>query len=172
MAGFFATARRRLNKLRQDIPGFKIGLELLATGSDDLRVLEIPIVFRDRLKGQSKMDGRVVMDYLRQTAQLAGVDTDLFTLSGIAMLGILGVLINFLTYIVISRSGMELPVNHAPGLLVSGLATALFLAYCRRGRGHSNHGTGWGPVIILLALFSSVGLQGGFSLFFKILFSG
>ena len=167
MAGFFATTRNRLNSLREDIPGFKIGLELLATGADDLRVLEIPIVFRDRLKGRSKMNGQVVIDYLRQTAQLTGVDTALYTLPRIVMLGILGVLINFLVFIVFNRSGLGFPVIHAPGILASGLATALFMSYCRRGREYPKHGAFGMSFIIVLALFSAIGLEGGFSLFFQ-----
>ena len=50
LAGFFATSTRRLQNIRTDVPGFKIGLEVLAVGGDDLRVFEVPIVFHDRFE--------------------------------------------------------------------------------------------------------------------------
>ncbi len=65
LAGFFALERRRLVDLPGPVPGFKIGLAILAEYSD-LRVKEIPIVFRDRDYGESKMDSRVACEYLYQ----------------------------------------------------------------------------------------------------------
>ena len=66
LAGFFAVERRRLVELPGEVPGFKIGLAILAEYNPELRVKEIPIVFRDRDFGESKMNRRVVLDYLRQ----------------------------------------------------------------------------------------------------------
>ncbi|MBW2163742.1 MAG: polyprenol monophosphomannose synthase, partial [Deltaproteobacteria bacterium] len=54
MSGFFAVNRKRLEEIKNDVPGFKIALELLARGGDSMRVAEIPIRFRDRQKGKSK----------------------------------------------------------------------------------------------------------------------
>jgi len=71
LAGFFAVQRWRLADLPNDVPGFKIGLAVLAEYGRELRVKEVPIVFRDRNYGKSKMNGKVVFDYLRQVALLA-----------------------------------------------------------------------------------------------------
>jgi len=74
LAGFIAVRRERLAGMNRHVCGFKIGLELLATGEDELRVKEIPIIFRDRCHGTSKMSIMVVIDYCRQLLMLAGVN--------------------------------------------------------------------------------------------------
>ena len=66
LAGFFAVKRELLVGLPSEVPGFKIGLATLAHYGSSLRVGEIPIAFRDRHRGHSKMNRRVAMDYLRQ----------------------------------------------------------------------------------------------------------
>lgn len=74
LAGFIGVKRDRLASMNRDVCGFKIGLELLATSEDKLRVKEIPIIFRDRCHGASKMGLHVVLDYCRQLLILAGID--------------------------------------------------------------------------------------------------
>lgn len=71
LAGFFAVERRRLLDLPGSVPGFKIGFAILAEFGKDIRVTEIPITFRDRDYGESKMNYWVVFDYLRQLNNLA-----------------------------------------------------------------------------------------------------
>jgi dolichol-phosphate mannosyltransferase len=66
LAGFFAVQRWRLTELPGSVPGFKIGLAVLAEYGSALRVKEIPIEFRDRDYGESKMDRRVALEYLQQ----------------------------------------------------------------------------------------------------------
>ena len=70
LAGFFAVERRRLTEMSNSVPGFKIGLAVLAHHGTNIRVTEIPIVFRDRDYGESKMNYRVAFDYLRQLTTL------------------------------------------------------------------------------------------------------
>ena len=70
LAGFFAVERRRLSDLSDSVPGFKIGLAILAYYRQELRVTEIPIEFRDRDYGQSKMNYRVALAYLKQLVAL------------------------------------------------------------------------------------------------------
>ncbi len=70
LAGFFALERRRLIELPGPVPGFKIGLAVLAEYGKDMRVLEIPVEFRDRDHGESKMNRRVVLEYLQQLMDL------------------------------------------------------------------------------------------------------
>jgi dolichol-phosphate mannosyltransferase len=72
MAGLFALKRQRLAGLNRQVSGFKIGLEILATAEVDLRVTEVPIVFHDRYKGSSKMNAKVIGDYLRQLLLFVG----------------------------------------------------------------------------------------------------
>jgi len=55
MCGFFALPRKLLLELTPAATGFKIAFEALVQGGRNLRVLEIPIAFRDRTRGVSKM---------------------------------------------------------------------------------------------------------------------
>jgi dolichol-phosphate mannosyltransferase len=66
LAGFFAVERRRLVELPGSVPGFKIGLAVLAEYGAGIRTAEIPIEFRDRDYGESKMNHRIAFEYLRQ----------------------------------------------------------------------------------------------------------
>ena len=69
MAGFFATDRRLLPDLQTLQPiGYKIALELMVRGK--LRVKELPIDFRDRSLGSSKMNWRQQLNYLRHLCRL------------------------------------------------------------------------------------------------------
>ena len=55
MSGFFALPRKLLLELTPTATGFKIAFEALVQGRKNLRVLEVPIAFRDRDRGVSKM---------------------------------------------------------------------------------------------------------------------
>ena len=55
MCGFFAIGRTRLLALTPKATGFKIAFEAIVHGGRDFRVREIPIAFRDRTRGTSKM---------------------------------------------------------------------------------------------------------------------
>jgi dolichol-phosphate mannosyltransferase len=55
MSGFFAISRSKLLELAPPTTGFKIAFETIIRGGRNLRVREIPIAFRDRTRGQSKM---------------------------------------------------------------------------------------------------------------------
>ncbi len=60
MSGFFAIRRHLLLELAPDaVTGFKIAFEIIIRGGRTLRVREIPIVFSERARGQSKMTFRV-----------------------------------------------------------------------------------------------------------------
>lgn len=55
MCGFFAIDRALLLELAPRATGFKIAFEAIVRGGKNLRVLEIPIAFRNRRRGASKM---------------------------------------------------------------------------------------------------------------------
>ncbi len=69
MSGFFATRRSALPDLPTVRPmGYKIALDLMVRGR--LRVREIPIEFRDRSVGFSKMNWRQQVRFLRHLSRL------------------------------------------------------------------------------------------------------
>ena len=55
MGGFFAIRRECLLRFAKPAAGFKIVFETIVRGRKTLRVREVPIVFRDRVRGISKM---------------------------------------------------------------------------------------------------------------------
>jgi dolichol-phosphate mannosyltransferase len=55
MCGFFAIGRSRLLELAPETSGFKIVFETVVRANGTLRVREIPIAFRERVRGKSKM---------------------------------------------------------------------------------------------------------------------
>jgi dolichol-phosphate mannosyltransferase len=55
MCGFFAIGRARLLELAPETSGFKIVFETMVRAGGTLRVREIPIAFRERTRGKSKM---------------------------------------------------------------------------------------------------------------------
>jgi dolichol-phosphate mannosyltransferase len=66
MCGFFAIGRSRLLNLAPQTSGFKIVFETMVRARGTLRVREIPIAFRQRVRGKSKMSfGVAVRFFLR-----------------------------------------------------------------------------------------------------------
>jgi dolichol-phosphate mannosyltransferase len=63
MCGFFAIGRSRLLELAPQASGFKIVFETIIRGGGTLRVREIPIAFRERVRGKSKMSFRVALRF-------------------------------------------------------------------------------------------------------------
>src|SRR5438477_5656279 len=63
MCGFFAIGRSRLLELAPRTSGFKIVFETIVHSGRSLRVCEIPIAFRDRVRGKSKMSFNVALRF-------------------------------------------------------------------------------------------------------------
>src|SRR6266487_807866 len=63
MGGFFAIPRSRLLELAPPTSGFKIVFETIVHGNGALRVREIPIAFRNRIWGKSKMSFGVALRF-------------------------------------------------------------------------------------------------------------
>ncbi len=63
MCGFFAISRSRLLDLAPQTSGFKIVFETMVRAHGTLRVIEIPIAFRERARGKSKMSFSVALRF-------------------------------------------------------------------------------------------------------------
>lgn len=63
MGGFFAISRSRLLDLAPQTSGFKIVFETMVRAHGTLRVREIPIAFRERVRGKSKMSFSVALRF-------------------------------------------------------------------------------------------------------------
>lgn len=63
MSGFFFLKRGVIKNVHLSPKGFKIALEILVRGKYD-RVVEVPIIFQDRIYGETKLNSGVIFDYL------------------------------------------------------------------------------------------------------------
>ena len=66
MSGFFMVRRESIDELAPKLSnqGFKVLLDIVASGKGTLRIRELPFVFRQRRHGESKLDTLVTFDYL------------------------------------------------------------------------------------------------------------
>lgn len=67
MSGFFVIRRESLLRAVPGLSqlGFKILLDILLSGDRDVRVVERPYQFRNRVAGESKLDGMVIIHYVQ-----------------------------------------------------------------------------------------------------------
>ncbi|MEO6912768.1 MAG: polyprenol monophosphomannose synthase [Candidatus Baltobacteraceae bacterium] len=68
-SGFFLVRREALDGVDLDPIGFKIGLEVIAKGHYGA-VLEVPYVFTDRIAGESKLNQKEIVNYLKQLGKI------------------------------------------------------------------------------------------------------
>lgn len=112
MSGFFAVHRKRLLETDRKADGFKVGLELLVAGGDELRVIEIPIVFHDRSLGHSKMGANQIMAYLKRLPVLAGGNVSMRNAGRFAFVGSIGLCVDLLTFQILWMMQFSLATSH------------------------------------------------------------
>ncbi|MFI4854460.1 MAG: glycosyltransferase family 39 protein [Phycisphaerales bacterium JB065] len=122
MAGYFATSRDRLASVNPGVGGFKILLDLLAAEQPLIHVCEVPIEFRDREYGESKLTGGVIHSYLRQLVRLTGFRADTGSAARFGLVGCLGVLVDLSLFTMLTSLGTTFGVAH----LTSFFAATLF----------------------------------------------
>ena len=107
MSGFFATDRAWLPDLERLRPiGYKIGLELMVRGR--LRAGDVPIRFSDRGGGESKLNWRQQFNYLHHLHRLYRFRyRNAARLSGFALVGASGFVIDVLFYLSLQGLGLE-----------------------------------------------------------------
>jgi dolichol-phosphate mannosyltransferase len=66
VSGFFMIERERVEQVapRLTTVGFKVLFDIIASQRRPIRIAELPYVFRERVAGGSKLDRRMVIDYL------------------------------------------------------------------------------------------------------------
>jgi dolichol-phosphate mannosyltransferase len=163
MSGFFAVRRDRILQLQEDFSGFKIGMELLAVGGDSLKVKEVPIEFRVRRRGTSKLGVRVISDYLLQLLKWAGGNVTPANGLRFAFIGLLGLVTDFSVFELLFLNGVTLAAAHITSFLA---ATLVIYALNRgRSRSHERHrgaqpGPGRCGSFLLIALLAVL-MRGG-----------
>ena len=112
LSGFFAIRREILVGFQKNVAGFKIGLELLINGGNELRVAEIPIEFHDRQKGESKLNRHIIWAYLLQLVSLAGGNISTAAGTRLAMVALFGALIDFSIFKLVLTNGSGISTAH------------------------------------------------------------
>lgn len=118
-SGFFAVRRDRLLDISDDADGFKIGLEVLLQNGENLRVMEVPISFGDRMRGQSKMNAREVACYLRRSVALAGGVVSGTTAGRFALAGLVALIVDISAFQMLWGGGLDLRVSHVLSFLLA-----------------------------------------------------
>lgn len=116
LSGFFAIDRERLRALPDNMPGFKIGLEILAETAEPLRILEIPITFVDRHMGTSKMNFTVLKEYLYQLIRLFSRLSIVRNFPLLLCLGCIAGFFDYALFSLFSAMGMPLEVSQMASL--------------------------------------------------------
>jgi dolichol-phosphate mannosyltransferase len=112
LSGFFAVRRWLFERLPEDLAGFKIGLALIAAAGDDSKIREIPIVFHDRRKGYSKLDGRVAAQYLRQLLSMTAAVSNRFHFPRFLGAGLVAAWADLMLLAWMQRAGAALAYAH------------------------------------------------------------
>jgi dolichol-phosphate mannosyltransferase len=103
MSGFFMIRREIVARLapRLSSDGFKILVDVLLSAGGDLKIVEIPYVFRNRLQGESKLTPLVGLDFLGLVAHHAsgGILPIRFVL--FALIGAIGLVVHFAALLVL-----------------------------------------------------------------------
>lgn len=69
-SGFFAVKKSVVRDVALNPLGFKIGLEVFVKGRHGGEIKEVPYVFTDRREGQSKLNQKVIFEYLKQLSSI------------------------------------------------------------------------------------------------------
>lgn len=119
-SGFFAFRKEFIHRITDNARGYKILLELLMTGGNQpLRVKEIPIHFRNRLHGTSKLSLSHHLAYLQQLIILAGGTISFHTASRFAIVGFLGVFIDVFIFQWLTGQGASLATAHISSFIAA-----------------------------------------------------
>jgi dolichol-phosphate mannosyltransferase len=121
-SGFFSVRREKLLNVDPHAEGFKIALEVLLSAGDDFRVKEVPICFRDRTRGLSKMSARQAVLYLSRLTALAGSAGVACNPLRFAWAGLLGLAIDLGVFHILWSKGMRLSTAHILSFFIAGSA--------------------------------------------------
>src|ERR1700710_731515 len=170
MSGFFMIRRDRFEQLTPQLStqGFKILLDIVATGHDDLRIVEIPYSFGSRLHGESKLDSMVALDFLGLV--LAKLTGDVVSLRFLlfAMVGSLGLFVHLAAlFVALEIFNAPFPEAQACGAILAMTSNFLlnnFLTY----RDQRLQGFGILRGLLLFYLVCSVGLLANVGVAFSV----
>jgi len=107
-SGFFAFRRELASTIAKHAHGYKIFIELLMAWQVKLKVVEVPICFRDRTHGTSKLSFSHQWIYLQRLMKLVGGFATTGTASRFAAVELFGVIIDAGLFQLLMSSGTGL----------------------------------------------------------------
>ena len=120
MSGFFALRRQVVADAQLNPSGFKILLEILMMGRFD-KAVEVPFIFVTRERGESKLNARQQIDYLKHIYSLMRRTGELVRFIKFCLIGGSGVLVNVGLYWLLTRFAGFAPLDNAvAGDILSG----------------------------------------------------
>jgi dolichol-phosphate mannosyltransferase len=126
-SGFFAFRRELASTISEQARGYKILLELLMAGQGKLKVVEVPICFRDRTRGTSKLSFHHQWAYLQRLMALAGGAVATGGTNRFVTAGLLSILIDIAVYQLMLSSGAGLALAHIVSFLIAAAVCAFKL---------------------------------------------
>ena len=163
MSGFFAIRRDRFEPLAASLSpdGFKILLDIVMRARGTLRVAEEPYSFGSRVYGKSKLDARVVLEYLGLLLSRASRDAVTPRFLSHALVGVVGLVVQLVAMRVGLALGLAFIQAYVLGAVValgaSFVVTNLLLTHSdRRLRGFSVI-----PGLLVFGVTSAFGLVTG-----------
>ncbi|GKS70290.1 dolichol-phosphate mannosyltransferase [Nitrosomonas sp. PY1] len=125
-SGFFVFRRELANSISDEAQGYKILLELLMANHGKIRTIEIPICFRDRTHGTSKLSLFHQQAYLQRLITLAGGTATLNTAGRFAVVGLIGVIIDALVFQWMMTQNAGLALSHFVSFFVAATSNYIF----------------------------------------------
>lgn len=110
VSGFFMARREVWERAgpKLSTEGFKVLFDIIASHPGPLRVAETPYRFRDRLEGESKLDSRVVVDYLGLILTKATKDVVPARAILFSVVGASGIVVNLVALAILRQTEVAL----------------------------------------------------------------
>ncbi|UCG54571.1 MAG: glycosyltransferase family 2 protein, partial [Dehalococcoidia bacterium] len=126
MSGFFIFKKEIATDTSLNPAGFKILLEILMVGKFK-KVIEIPFIFITREKGESKLNTRQQIDYLKHIYSLMQRTGEILRFIKFALVGGSGVVVNYGLYWILTRFAGFIPLDDeiTGGITSGNLAMAI-----------------------------------------------
>ncbi|MDD4924005.1 MAG: glycosyltransferase family 2 protein [Dehalococcoidales bacterium] len=119
MSGFFALRKDVVKDARLNPSGFKILLEILMLGEWKSAV-EVPFMFVTRSRGESKLNTKQQLDYLKHIYSLMQRTGELVRFIKFCVVGGSGVVVNLGLYTLLTRYGGFTPIDDTSAGILSG----------------------------------------------------
>ena len=118
-SGFFACKKHCFSSIESEARGYKVLLELLASGLDQYRVTEVPIVFTDRVLGESKLSGKQMLQYFQRLLELSGGRVTGSTTGRFITVGFLGIIVDALFFSTFISNGWTVSNAHITSFFIA-----------------------------------------------------